>query len=84
MQRLITILLISASLVLGCSDDDPKPKVGCMTGIPKIGDPVRTFFRCGTQEEFNAGSNVGAGGSAAWTSFTQHQWEPISDCSKCN
>ena len=85
MQKLITILLITAaSLVLGCDNNDPGPQKGCLTAIPKVGAPDRIFLRCCTQEEFNSGSNVAAGGTAGWDNYTGHQWVAVSSCDKCN
>lgn len=80
--KLITILLVIL-LVAGCSEENPGPQMGCMTGVPKVGDPVRTFIRCCTQEDFYGGSNPAAGGTTDWNYYTDHEWKAVSDCDKC-
>jgi hypothetical protein len=72
--------MLGFSLVSGCSEkEDPKPSEGCLTGINN--DGVRVQIRCCTREEYLAGSNVNAGGTASWESYTGHKWEL---CDSCN
>ena len=85
-MKTILSILFASLLFMGCSEDDPAKdsKLGCMTGIPKAGAPVRTFYRCGTYEQFLAGDNVAAGGTDIFDNYTNHQWAKVSDCSKCD
>jgi hypothetical protein len=64
--------------LIGCSEDDPEPKTKCMTGINQ--DGARVMIRCATQQQFNAGSNVSAGGTAQWDLYTQHKLEECGQC----
>lgn len=67
-----------------CSEENTS-NLGCVRGISKSnpnGGLVRV--RCCTREEFLAGSNVNQGGVSYWSSYTNHKWEPVNDCSECN
>lgn len=76
MKKLLVILLIACA----CSDDEPGTDQGCLTGIPKTGSQDRVLIKCSTKQQYLAGSNTGAGGTASWNSYTSHKWEPCSDC----
>jgi hypothetical protein len=73
MKKLFFMLLILSA----CSEGE-ESNVGCLTGVNSSGD--RVLIRCSTKAEFRAGSNVNAGGTANWKSFTQHQWEKCENC----
>lgn len=79
MKKAIFILLLVAAI--GCTKETG-PQMGCMTGIPK-GYTNRGLIRCCTKEQYQAGNNVAAGGTANWTQFTNHQWTPIDNCNNC-
>jgi len=83
MKTKVFAMLLAVLLLAGCSED-PGPQMGCMTGIPKVGDPVRTFMRCCTKQEYLAGNNVERGGISYFSNYTDHEWKPVSDCSKCD
>jgi hypothetical protein len=76
MKKVVTILILM--VILSCSDDDETNK-GCLTGIPKSGGD-RTLIKCSTREEYLAGNNTSAGGTASWDAFTGHQWAKCADC----
>lgn len=75
MRKLLFILIILA----GCSEDPEVVKTGCHTGVDKFSGQ-REFIRCATKEQFNAGSNVNAGGISYWNSYTGHKWELCDNC----
>lgn len=77
MKQVVTILLLFT--ILACSDDDPERNKGCLTGIPKSGGD-RVLIKCSTREEYLAGNNTSAGGTASWDAFTGHQWAKCGDC----
>jgi hypothetical protein len=77
--KIISICLLL--LICSCSEDDPGVQMGCLSGVTGGGD--RITIRCCTKQEFQAGSNVNAGGTANWNLYTQHQWKAVSDCDKC-
>jgi hypothetical protein len=80
MKRLLTILFTFT--LISCSDDSG-PQMGCMTGIPKSGGTERVLIKCVTKKSFLAGNNVSEGGTANFANYTNHEWKPVSDCSKC-
>ena len=76
MRKFFAILLILAA----CSGEDEDPSGnGCLTGINKSSGQ-RELIRCCTKEEYLAGSNVSAGGTANWNSYTGHSWAVCDDC----
>lgn len=76
MKHVIWILLV---ILCSCSDDEPETDQGCLTGIPN-GTQDRVLIKCSTQEQFLAGSNTSAGGTASWNQYTAHQWAKCDDC----
>lgn len=81
MKRLI-ICIVFLTLFVGCEEEeDPNAGTGCLTAYPKAGAEADRFtIRCCTRQEFLAGSNVSAGGTANWTLYAGHKWEKCSDC----
>lgn len=73
-------LLVLFSLA-GCQEEEVSDK-GCLTGIRK-GESERVLIRCCTYQEYAAGSNVAAGGTASWANYTEHKWEAVADCQDC-
>lgn len=79
-QQLIALILF-VFMFIGCAKDDPGPQMGCLTGL--TGNGTRVTIRCCTKEQFQAGSNVNAGGTSNWSTYTSHEWKAVSDCSQC-
>lgn len=73
------VVLILALFAFSCSDDDPETENGCLTGIP-TGATDRVLIKCSTREQYLAGNNVSAGGTASWNAYTGHQWAKCNDC----
>lgn len=82
MKAFVLFLVLFASVSFGCEEKEIKSDKGCLTGIPD-GLNYRVLIRCCTRAEYAAGSNVNAGGTANWTSYSQHEWKPVDDCGDC-
>lgn len=86
MKTLIASLIAIALIFSGCKDDedvdpsDPNTK-GCLTGLTDQG--TRVLIRCCTRNEYAAGSNASAGGTASWNLYTKHEWKAVKDCNEC-
>lgn len=76
MKRII--LIIAFISLFGC-EDEPETDQGCMTGVP-VGLNYSVHIRCCTKQQYLAGNNVNAGGTANWASYTDHKWEKCSSC----
>ena len=77
----LKVLSVCFLLLIGsCKEEDPGPQLGCSTGMR---DGERKLLRCCTQKEHLAGNNEAAGGVSYFNNYTQHQWEPVSNCKKC-
>lgn len=79
MKHVILILFLFCSVSFSCSEDDDPSGNGCLTGVNKSSGQ-RELIRCCTKEEYLAGSNVSAGGTANWNSYTGHSWAVCDDC----
>lgn len=78
-MRVLSIII--CVVALSCGGDD-EVQMGCITG-EVLGTGIRVPIQCTTKAEFEAGSNVKAGGIKTWNSYSSHQWEAVSDCQKC-
>lgn len=80
-MKTLSIILI-AILALSCKeDDDPKPKVGCQTGILiSSSTDDRVLIRCCTYDQHFAGSNEALGGIEAIKLYRVVKWEPCDQC----
>ena len=76
---LVIIAIMFLVSLFSCSEDEPETLQGCLTGVHKLGTD-RELIRCCTREEYLAGSNVNAGGTANWSNYTKHQWEKCDQC----
>lgn len=76
------LAILSIILLSSCYQQDeeinPSNERRCITGINSKGE--RVFIRCATMEQFMAGSNVNAGGTANFANFKGHKWE---GCERC-
>lgn len=70
--------MLSVALSFSCSEDETEPKTRCLYGIDTGG--VRYFMRCCTKQQYLAGSNVAAGGTANWNNYPYHEWK---ECDRC-
>lgn len=83
MKSIFLILFLALSVATSCKKDAVTGK-GCLTGLYKGGSGDRIFIRCCTQAEYQAGSNVTAGGTSDLGNYTSIQWTPIDNCASCH
>lgn len=79
----LAFIMVLFSMLLSCSKAEVKPVIprGCQSAVNSKGERVN--LRCCTEEEYQAGSVVSAGGIANYSDYYAHIWTPVSDCDKC-
>jgi hypothetical protein len=78
MKTFILCIILIAGLSVGCSEKQDPTNQGCLTGVNSDGN--RVLIRCCTKDQYLAGSNVNAGGTAIWPNYSGHKWESCQDC----
>lgn len=84
----IAILFMVMMAFVSCNEQEQREAVqptieyGCQKGVFKQTGKL-LLIRCCTYEQHLAGSNVNAGGTASFPSFTSVTWTKVKDCSEC-